>query len=109
LYAPSRSAVVVELALRARRRPVEEEMLQEVRRAGGRRLLVDDAGADDDGRGDHRVRAVRDQDDAQPVVEGLFGGRARWRGKEQGQSEKCRRTEVLERVAHGTPERGHES
>ena len=76
--------VVVELALRSRLRSVEQEVLEKVRRTRGRRLLVHDARTDDHRRCDHRVRAMLDENDPQPVVERLLHGG----GGSCGQSER---------------------
>ncbi len=79
--------VVVQLPLRSGLRPVEKQVLEEVRRSGGLGILVDDTRADDDRGGDHRVRMMRDQNDTQAVLERLLGGTTRCRGHEDRENE----------------------
>ncbi len=62
------------LALGARVGPVEQQVLEEVRRAVHALGLVHHSGADDHGAGDHRVGVVLHQQDAQPVGQHLVVG-----------------------------------
>jgi len=80
--------VVVELLLRSRGGPVEQQMLEEMRRARRLRWLVRDARGDDHRGGDHRIGVMGDQDHSQPVVErdlgrGGRGERRAGRGQRQ--------------------------